>query len=79
MSGTGSKHVVNGFGELNEIVLAYATTIHKAQDSEYPAVVSPIMTQHYTMLPRAWPLSQERHRGSSLPSVRAIFSASILT
>ncbi len=40
------------FGELDELVLAYATTIHKSQGSEYPAVVIPIMTQHYTMLAR---------------------------
>ena len=31
---------------------AYAATIHKSQGSEYPAVVIPIMTQHYTMLQR---------------------------
>jgi len=40
------------FGELDEIVLAYATTIHKSQGSEYPAVVIPIVTQHYAMLQR---------------------------
>jgi exodeoxyribonuclease V alpha subunit len=33
-------------------VLAYATTIHKSQGSEYPAVVIPLLTQHYTMLAR---------------------------
>jgi exodeoxyribonuclease V alpha subunit len=32
--------------------LAYATTIHKAQGSEYPAVVIPLHTQHYLMLQR---------------------------
>ena len=31
---------------------AYAATIHKSQGSEYPAVVIPIMTQHYAMLQR---------------------------
>ena len=41
-----------GFGELDELVLAYATTIHKARGSEYPAVVIPLSTQHYTMLAR---------------------------
>ncbi len=46
------REVVYGFGELDELVLAYATTIHKAQGSEYPAVVIPVMTQHYTMLAR---------------------------
>ncbi len=44
--------VVYGFGELDELVLAYATTIHKSQGSEYPAVVIPLTTQHYTMLAR---------------------------
>jgi exodeoxyribonuclease V alpha subunit len=33
-------------------VLAYATTIHKSQGSEYPAVVIPLTTQHYPMLQR---------------------------
>ena len=33
-------------------MLAYATTIHKAQGSEYPAVVMPVTTQHYPMLQR---------------------------
>jgi exodeoxyribonuclease V alpha subunit len=33
-------------------VLAYAMTIHKSQGSEYPAVVIPVTTQHYTMLQR---------------------------
>lgn len=46
------REVVYGFGELDALVLAYATTVHKAQGSEYPAVVIPIMTQHYTMLAR---------------------------
>ena len=31
-------------------MLAYATTVHKAQASEYPAVVMPVTTQHYPML-----------------------------
>ena len=33
-------------------MLAYATTIHKSQGSEYPAVVIPLTTQHYPMLQR---------------------------
>ncbi|HEY3939119.1 MAG TPA: ATP-dependent RecD-like DNA helicase [Bryobacteraceae bacterium] len=41
-----------GFGELDMLVPAYAATIHKSQGSEYPAVVIPVMTQHYTMLKR---------------------------
>ncbi len=46
------REVVYGVGELDELVLAYATTIHKSQGSEYPAVVIPLTTQHYTMLQR---------------------------
>ena len=46
------RDVNYGFGELDELVLAYATTIHKSQGSEYPAVVIPLTTQHYTMLQR---------------------------
>lgn len=38
--------------DLDELALAYATTIHKSQGSEYPAVVIPLSTQHYTMLER---------------------------
>ena len=39
-------------GDLDELVLAYATTIHKSQGSEYPAVIVLIHTQHYVMLQR---------------------------
>jgi exodeoxyribonuclease V alpha subunit len=39
-------------GELDEISLAYAITIHKSQGSEYPAVVIPLSMQHYTLLER---------------------------
>jgi exodeoxyribonuclease V alpha subunit len=46
------RSVVYGYGELDEVMLCYATTIHKSQGSEYPAVVIPMMTQHYTMLER---------------------------
>jgi exodeoxyribonuclease V alpha subunit len=46
------REVTYGFGELDELVLAHATTIHKSQGSEYPAVVIPLTTQHYPMLQR---------------------------
>ena len=46
------REVVYGFGELDELVLAYATTIHKSQGSEYSAVVIPLSTQHYPLLQR---------------------------
>jgi exodeoxyribonuclease V alpha subunit len=46
------REVIYGFGDLDELVLAYATTIHKSQGSEYPAVVIPLSTQHYPMLQR---------------------------
>jgi exodeoxyribonuclease V alpha subunit len=46
------RSVAYRFDELDEIVLAYATTIHKSQGSEYPAVVIPLSLQHYTMLQR---------------------------
>src|ERR1700675_3989082 len=46
------RTVTYSFGELDTLVPAYAATIHKSQGSEYPAVVIPLMTQHYTMLQR---------------------------
>jgi exodeoxyribonuclease V alpha subunit len=47
-----ARTVTYGFGELDMLVPAYAATIHKSQGSEYPAVVIPILTQHYAMLQR---------------------------
>ncbi len=46
------REVVYDFGELDEISLAYAITIHKSQGSEFPAVVIPLATQHYLLLQR---------------------------
>src|SRR4051794_38424241 len=46
------REVAYPYGELDTLVPAFATTIHKSQGSEYPAVVIPITTQHYTMLAR---------------------------
>jgi exodeoxyribonuclease V alpha subunit len=47
-----ARSVVYGWGELDNLVPAFACTIHKSQGSEYPAVVIPLLTQHYTMLQR---------------------------
>ncbi|KFI23177.1 SF1B family DNA helicase RecD2 [Nitrosococcus oceani] len=44
------REVEYELGELDEIALAYAISVHKSQGSEYPAVVIPLATQHYTML-----------------------------
>jgi exodeoxyribonuclease V alpha subunit len=40
------------FDEMNELVLAYAITIHKSQGSEYDAVIIPIFMQHFMLLQR---------------------------
>ncbi len=39
-------------GELDEIVLAYAISVHKSQGSEYKAVVVPVLSQHFVLLQR---------------------------
>lgn len=46
------REVTYSFAELDEIVLAYAISVHKSQGSEYPAVVIPILTQHFILLQR---------------------------
>lgn len=46
------RRVTYDWDDLDEIVPAYAISIHKSQGSEYPAVVIPIMTQHYVLLQR---------------------------
>jgi exodeoxyribonuclease V alpha subunit len=46
------RRVAYDFGELDELALAYALSIHKSQGSEYAAVVVPLHAQHYLMLQR---------------------------
>jgi hypothetical protein len=75
------------FGELDEISLAYAMTIHKSQGSEFPAVVIPLATQHYMLLQRNliyagqaaarsdWAEEGAGHRGPQRPTAKAILRA----
>ncbi len=46
------RPVVYDYPDLDEIVLAYAVSVHKSQGSEYPCVVIPLLTQHYVLLQR---------------------------
>ncbi len=46
------REIVYDYSDLDELVHAYAVSIHKSQGSEYPAVVIPILTQHYVLLQR---------------------------
>jgi exodeoxyribonuclease V alpha subunit len=47
-----NRLVTYEYSEMDELVLAYAISVHKSQGSEYPAVILPILTQHYIMLQR---------------------------
>ncbi len=46
------REVAYEFSECDEIVLAYSVSVHKAQGSEYPAVIIPVVIQHYMLLQR---------------------------
>jgi exodeoxyribonuclease V alpha subunit len=46
------RDVVYDYGELDEVSLAYAITIHKSQGSEFPAIVIPLAMQQYMLLQR---------------------------
>ena len=47
-----NREVIYDFGELDEVSLAYAISIHKAQGSEFPVVIVPVAMQHYMLLQR---------------------------
>lgn len=46
------REVTYDFADLDEVVLAYAVSVHKSQGSEYPVVVMPVLVQHYMLLQR---------------------------
>ncbi|MCD6586109.1 MAG: ATP-binding domain-containing protein, partial [Desulfobacteraceae bacterium] len=46
------REVEYSLEEMDELALGYAISVHKSQGSEYPAVILPLITQHYIMLQR---------------------------
>ena len=46
------REVAYDYSDLDEVVLAYAVSVHKSQGSEYPVVVMPVLVQHYILLQR---------------------------
>ena len=52
MSASTGARLLTALASFDTLVPAFAASIHKSQGSEYPAVVIPVMTQHYAMLQR---------------------------
>ncbi len=48
----GRRDIIYGLQEMEEVALAYATSVHKSQGSEYPVVIMPVVTQHFILLQR---------------------------
>ncbi len=46
------KEIIYDYSDLDEIIIAYAISVHKSQGSEYPAIVMPVLIQHYMLLQR---------------------------